>query len=124
MVRSLVRLKKAFGKENGLKAQDFFDLIDTFVNKTILSLVASDVGLGSTSDPTFKDITATSISLTSITLLEQSAPPDDPDPGKAAIYLSDGSESDESAGDLIVLISSPADSTSVTKKKIIVDFSA
>ncbi len=117
MVRSLVRLKKAFGKENGLKAQDFFDLIDTFVNKTIL-------GLSSTDSPTFTNITATSISLTSITLLEQSAPPDDPDPGKAAIYLSDGSESDESAGDLIVLISSPADSTSVTKKKIIVDFSA
>ena len=45
MVRSLARLKRAFKKVNGLKAQDFFDLIDTFVDKMILNLVPSDVGL-------------------------------------------------------------------------------
>lgn len=118
MVLSLLKLKQAFGKVNGLKAQDFFNLIDTIVNKTILSLVASDVGLGVTSEPTFK-----SVSLTALHLLEQSAPPTDPEPGQAVVYLSDGSVSDESAGDLIVLISSPADSTAVTKKIIIVDFS-
>ncbi len=117
MVRSLVRIKQLFKKVNGIKAQDYFDLIDTFVNKTILGLSATD-------SPTFANITTTSISLASITLLEQSAPPDDPAPGKAVIYLSDGTVSDESAGDLIVMISSPGDSTAVTKKIVLADFSA
>lgn len=116
---SVAKLKALFKIPGNLKAKSFQDLIDTIVDKTILSLVASDVGLGTTSDPTFA-----SVSLTALHLLEQSAPPDDPDPGTAAVYLSDGSVSDEAAGDLIVLISSPGDSTAVTKKIVIADFSA
>ena len=117
MVRSLIRLKKAFGKENGLKAQDFFDLIDTIVDKTILSLVASDVGLGTTSDPTFNDI-----SIDTVNLLEQDADPDDPDGGKAVLWMSDGTAAGD-AGDIMMKISSPAGSGAVTKTVTLIDFS-
>ena len=118
MVRSLARLKKAFGKVNGIKAQDFFDQIDTFVDKTILNLVASDVGLGTTSDPTFNDI-----SIDTVNLLEQAADPADPDGGKMVLWMSDGTGAGD-AGDIMMKISSPADESVATKTVTLVDFSA
>ncbi len=122
MVRSLSRLKKAFGKENGLKAQDFYDLIDTIVDKTILSLVAADVGLGITSNPTFAAVTVDTIIGETLGMGELTADPDDPDGGKAVIWMSDGVASGD-AGDIMMKISSPAGSGAVTKTVTLVDFS-
>ena len=117
MVRSLAKIKRIFGRGNSRTSSDYHDLIDTIVNKAIMGLSATD-------DPTFADVTADSIALDKIHLLEQSAPPSDPIGGKAILYLSDGTVSDEAAGDLILLVSSPAGSGAVTKKIILADFSA
>ena len=112
VLASVAKLKALFKIPGNLKAKFFQDLIDTIVDKTIL-------GLSTTDDPTFGDVTVDSITLDKIALLEQSAPPSDPIGGKAYLYFSD-----ESAGDLIYLVSSPAGSSAVTKKIVVADFSA
>ena len=111
-VLSISKLKQRFKLPNNIKAQAIYDLIDTIVDKTIL-------GLQSTADVTFASTTVNKINL-----LEQSAEPDDPIGGVAVIYMSDGSVSDEAAGDIMMKISSPAGSGAVTKKVVLVDFSA
>lgn len=127
-ILSKAQLKKLFGNEGTHTAADFEALIDTIVDKTILSLVAADVGLGVTSDPTFADVTVDSLIADTVTaeslgLLELAADPDDPDGGKSVIWMSDGTGAGD-AGDIMMKISSPAGSAVATKTATLVDFSA
>ncbi len=116
VLTSVAKLKALFKIPGNLKAKFFQDLIDTIVDKTIL-------GLSTTDDPTFGDITSTSITLDTVSLLEKSADPGDPVGGKAVLWMSDGTGAGD-AGDIMMKISSPAGSGAVTKTVTLVDFSA